>query len=94
MGIRNWMVFSLDVQPTREDAWDRDAIVRGFSGCRDFGSVAGEGAVIRISKVVWSQGQWHLENVGSYEPALFNSQDIERWKSEFAAFVRDTRLDK
>ena len=34
--IRNWMVFSLDVQPTREDGWDRDAIVRGFWDCRDF----------------------------------------------------------
>src|SRR5580704_10933110 len=27
--------FSLDVQTTREDAWDRDAIVRGFWVCPD-----------------------------------------------------------
>jgi hypothetical protein len=27
--------FSLVVQPTREDAWDRGAIVRGFWGCPD-----------------------------------------------------------
>ena len=27
--------FFLVVQPTREDAWDRDAIVRGFWGCPD-----------------------------------------------------------
>src|SRR5262249_30295817 len=27
-GQRNWMVFSLNVHTTREDGWDRDAIVR------------------------------------------------------------------
>jgi hypothetical protein len=37
VATRNWMVFSLDVQPTREDRWDRDAMLRGFWGCRDFG---------------------------------------------------------
>ena len=37
VAIRNWMVFSLDVLTTREDGWDRDAIVRGFWGWRDFG---------------------------------------------------------
>jgi len=30
LAIQKWMVSSLDVQPTREDAWDRCAIVRGF----------------------------------------------------------------
>ena len=29
--------FSLDVLPTREDPWDRGAIVRGFWACPDFG---------------------------------------------------------
>jgi hypothetical protein len=38
VAIRNWMVFSLDVIAAREDGWHRDAIVRGFSGCRDFES--------------------------------------------------------
>lgn len=37
LAIQNWMVFSLDVQPAREDR-DRGAIVVGFLGCRDFGS--------------------------------------------------------
>jgi len=36
VAIRKWMVFSLDVQPTRADRWDLDAIVRGFWACRDF----------------------------------------------------------
>jgi hypothetical protein len=36
VAIRNWMVFSLDVLTTREDAWDRAAIVRGFWDCPDF----------------------------------------------------------
>lgn len=31
------MSFSLDVQPAREDAWDRGAIARGFWACPDFG---------------------------------------------------------
>jgi len=35
-GRLNYIVFSLDALTTREDGWDRDAIVRGFSGCRDF----------------------------------------------------------
>jgi transposase len=34
------MVFSLDVLTTREDGWDRDAIVRGFSGRGLDGSAA------------------------------------------------------
>jgi hypothetical protein len=38
LAIQDWMVFSLDVHTTREDRWDRGAIVRGFWGCRDFGS--------------------------------------------------------
>jgi hypothetical protein len=38
LAIRNWMVFSLDVRPTREDRWDHAAIVRGFWACRDFES--------------------------------------------------------
>ena len=38
LAIRNWMAFSLDVLPAREDAWDRDAIVRGFWGYQDFES--------------------------------------------------------
>jgi hypothetical protein len=37
LAIQDEMVFSLDVLPAREDGWDRDAIVRGFWGCRDFG---------------------------------------------------------
>jgi len=37
VAILNGMVFSLDVQPTREDRWDRAAIVRGFWACRGFG---------------------------------------------------------
>ena len=36
VAIRNWMVFSLEVLTTKEDGWDRDAIARGSSGCRDF----------------------------------------------------------
>jgi len=38
VAILNGMVFSLDVQPTREDRCDRAAIVRGFWACRGFGS--------------------------------------------------------
>src|SRR5262249_59212840 len=33
--IRDWMVFSLDVSPAREDGWNRDAIVRGFLDSHD-----------------------------------------------------------
>jgi len=38
LSIEDSMVSSLDVVTTREDEWDRDAIVRGFSGCWNFGS--------------------------------------------------------
>jgi len=38
LAIEDSMVSSLDVQTTREDRWDRGAIVRGFWACRDFGS--------------------------------------------------------
>src|SRR6266511_2600808 len=34
LAIRNWIVSSLDVLTTREDGWDRCAIVRGFWGWR------------------------------------------------------------
>jgi transposase len=37
VALQDWMVFSLDVHTAREDEWDRDEILRGFSGCRDFG---------------------------------------------------------
>jgi hypothetical protein len=36
VAIQDWMVFSLDVQPTREDGWDRDEIVPGYLDCRGF----------------------------------------------------------
>ena len=35
LALRNWMAFSLDVLTAREGEWDRGAIVRGFSACRD-----------------------------------------------------------
>jgi hypothetical protein len=37
LAIQNWMVSSLDVLTTREDGWDRSAIVRGFWDWRTIG---------------------------------------------------------
>src|ERR1700680_3560125 len=51
LAVEDSMVSSLDVQPTREDRWDRSASVLGFWGWRDIG----------LSR---SSGKWTARELG------------------------------